>query len=224
MGNVGEEGICCFCFRLKYGVFLITVFCFLTSLFALLASVQVEARMMVGGFDSTGRTVGGFFGLVGILGSIIGMLGINENVPIYMRIFLWTYVFVFLSRFFVFVRDVEQLSGCTAITSRIQPTVNDIAITTIAKQGHCFGVTAGYVIGWTIEFLLAGYFAWVTLQWLWHMESTPVYKIRFPAEEEVEDEDEEDLKPLFPNEAQPIYIGDTVQAREYGAMQGSAQI
>jgi len=123
-------------------------------------------------------------GALGLVFSGIGLLGIYDNTPTYVRVFWYFMIAEIVVSIAIFGADMVQLQGCESwLTSSVQNQAYNPTLDRIAKEGACSMTRVAYGVIWCLLFLIRSYFAFVVWQFYRTISEGSNYLIHFDKEE-----------------------------------------
>eukprot|EP00389_Voromonas_pontica_P002346 GDKH01003475.1.p1 GENE.GDKH01003475.1~~GDKH01003475.1.p1 ORF type:complete len:205 (-),score=32.34 GDKH01003475.1:426-1040(-) len=181
---MGENiGRCCICIPTRLGVFLLACSMFLMGISNLIGLVIQDARFVSGGYSYTAFAISSAVGCAGLIFGFTGCLGAHDNSAGLVGWFAFFYVVSLVAHAVVFSLDMVTLGQCeTWLTSVESQTSYNPTLEAIARNGLCEWTKYSYVTGFTVDFVMGIYFAFVIYKYKAVLESKPASLLRFPAD------------------------------------------
>lgn len=153
---------------------------FIGSFVCILALFSDDSRFQSGGYNPHFNKMQIFFGAFGFAFGTIGLLGVYDDKPNWIRIYNY-YQFAKLAVLaFVFVADQYTLQSCDGWVSNINSHINyNPTLESISLLGLCKWVRTCYTIGFAFDFALNFYWANVSYDYCSKLEMNPPYLISF---------------------------------------------
>lgn len=164
------------CLPLRTGCYIIGVLYLSHSLLALFGFFSEDTRLTVGGFTWSGRMVIGAVGFVGIFCAFLGLVGLNDNNPIWVRNFCYYMIVRTICIIGVFVADTYALQGCEDMIKNGQ-FFDNYVVQSISVAGKCKNTKKAYTICFVIDLLLSIYGIFVLRRFCNITETCPTYLI-----------------------------------------------
>mmetsp|Transcript_44583 Transcript_44583/g.81399 ORF Transcript_44583/g.81399 Transcript_44583/m.81399 type:complete len:263 (-) Transcript_44583:20-808(-) len=173
-----------FCIPLRIGVFIYAFLMLILSGTAVLGLFTEDGRVLVGGYGTAGHSEVALLGIIGVIFSIGGLIGVSDNYG------SWVYPLCYYSFVYAMLRvilvalDLRQFRECTdmGLAGTHISSVDDLsgynpALSAVALDGRCHA-TEGHYLGCTIgvvAFTLYG--AATTMRWCAFVTRFPSYPI-----------------------------------------------
>jgi len=190
MAFTRDHGQCCVCLPLKLGVGLICMFVFgygcfsAVSMFKSVASGGTDNSMSIdlqsGGYNPNFFRLSGIVGVFGIFTSFVGLLGVYDDKPGWIRCFLHYLQFMVLCSIVVFAADLYTLSGCEGFGALPEDgRMKNPAMLELSTRGMCYWGRLAYILGFAIQFVVLCYMLYNVWKYCTQIELNPPYPIDF---------------------------------------------
>lgn len=180
MGGQKDVGTCCLCINLRWGVGALCIWQFVRGCICVLGLFVQDIKIQSGGYNPDFRWLQNCVGSLGLIFGITGLMGIYDNKPSWIRVYVY-FVFVTLAvSLVVFLADLYELAKCDAWTNNMHSQINyNAPLENVAIKGLCGWTRRAYVVGWIIEFSCLVYFAYVTFCYYSRTCLGPTYLLHF---------------------------------------------
>lgn len=219
-----DIGSCCICVPLSVGVVLICTYHFFFGIISIIGLFIDDVRLQSGGYNVHTHALQVMVCAAGVIFGSIGFRGVTDNDSTAVRKFLHFQYTKLLSMWIIFVADMIALTQCDtwATTLNSQRRFNP-PMDSIAKKGLCDMARLCYCVGFVADFSMNCYFAWITRDYQWKLESCPSHLIRFM---DNHTDDHATMTFYNPSVGEPIQYLDPPARRPqdvYGANYGAAE-
>jgi len=139
-----------------------------------------DIRFVPGGYNLHTARLQLYVGAIGTFASLVGFLGLWDNVPSFIRLFNY-YLFIFLTvQVLVFTADLITLSLCDGWAGNIQSQITfNPALYAPSVAGLCQVARVSYLIGFVLDFSLHAYFTYCSVDYERKLAMNPTYNIDF---------------------------------------------
>jgi len=178
------------CLPLKLGVGLISMVYFSYGCFCVVSLFKsafgggtdhsMSINLQSGGYNPLFYRLSSVVGIIGIPLSFAGLLGIYDDKPGWIRVFLHYLQFRLVCCFVVFVADMTTLWSCegfAGVPEDIRP-VNP-AMLELSSRHMCYWGRLAYILGFAIQTIVDLYFLWKVWSYHAQIELNPPYPIDF---------------------------------------------
>jgi len=182
-----DHGQCCLCLPLKFGVGLITMYILITgfwsvvSLFSSQASGQVgspSVALQSGGYNLFFAHLPSSIGVLGLGFGFFGILGVYDDKPQWVRIFLYYFYVRMGVNVFCFLADLYTLYWCKGFAEKSTADAN-MALWELSHDGLCFDGRIAYIIGFAARTIVDLYMLYYVWKYVTTLELNPPYPIDF---------------------------------------------
>jgi len=190
MAFARDLGQCCICLPLKLGVGLISMIYFSYGCFCVVSLFKstfgggdadaMSISLQSGGYNQFFLRLSSIVGIIGIPLSFVGFLGIYDDKPSWMQVFLHFCQFRLFCNVVVFLADLYTLRECegfAALPVDIRP-VNP-AMLELSSRHMCFWGRCAYILGFAISTLVDLYFLYKVWSYYSQIMLNPPYPIDF---------------------------------------------
>jgi hypothetical protein len=170
-------GHCCGCLPVRLGVLVYSSFILFLSICAVVGVVSEDTRVLVGGYTHWTRISVDILGCLGVVFSLLSIVGIHDNHPRWVKLFLYYAIVRVIARAFIFWSDVDMLETCetlglTSLNGYYNPAME------AAKLTHrCQSTTWLYCFVSISDILISLYAIYNAWKWCSYVENTPMYHI-----------------------------------------------
>mmetsp|Transcript_66837 Transcript_66837/g.159967 ORF Transcript_66837/g.159967 Transcript_66837/m.159967 type:complete len:219 (+) Transcript_66837:88-744(+) len=172
-------GVCMCCVPIRLGIFLFTLYVMVTSLAAIAGAVSPDVGFACGGFTPWSFTAMLFFGVLGIIASIVGLIGLGDNSVAWVRSFGYLSLVRFVALMVLAWVDQNQLDSCKTLSDShiaFSEKYSD-ALLRVSMSGMCTEVFTVHLILVLLDVVI--YIAGIkaTFKWCYAVGTCPAYHI-----------------------------------------------
>lgn len=194
MAFVRDHGQCCLCFPLKAGVGLVCMYYFSYGMFCLVAIFKSTAaaantqsmsiNLQFGGYNPAFFRLSTIVGIAGVVTGFIGILGVYDDFPKWIRVFYHYLQFQLFCGLIVFLADLWTLRGCEkyALLPEDERTWNP-ALFQLSSRDMCHWGRIAYIIGYVLQNIVEIYMLFNVWKYVSQIELNPPYPIDFGYEQ-----------------------------------------
>lgn len=175
MAFVKDYGQCCLVLPLKLGVGLIAMLVFANACLCVLAVTVQDIRFQPNGYDPNFMYLPSAVGTFGLVFGFVGLLGVYDDKPGWVRVFLIFMLVNLLAKAIAMVADFVKLMQCDNWFQTHAPGDN-AAMEVLHNAGVCFYSRWAYGIGSGLDFLFWVYCA----HRVWVLKSQIDYGTAYP--------------------------------------------
>mmetsp|Transcript_105748 Transcript_105748/g.166943 ORF Transcript_105748/g.166943 Transcript_105748/m.166943 type:complete len:260 (-) Transcript_105748:50-829(-) len=170
-------GHCCGCLPIRTGVLVYSIFILFLSFCAVAGIVSEDTRVLVGGYTQWTHTAVDILGCLGVVFSLLSIVGLHDNHPRWVKFFLYYAILRVIARFFIFWSDVNMLDTCetlglTSVNGYYNPAMEAVKLT-----NRCHSTTYIYWFVSLFDILVSLYAIYMAWTWCSYVENTPMYHI-----------------------------------------------
>jgi len=176
------------CLPLKLGVGLISMFIFAYGCFCMVAMLRASMfsgpiDLQSGGYNPIFRNWPVIVGIIGIFAGFFGFLGIYDDKPGWIRMFLRYLQVRLICSIIVFCADMYTLHGCESFASLPEDgRTNNSALLELSNRNMCYWGRIAYILGSVFQFLIDIYMVYQVWKYTTQIELNPPYAIDFGSE------------------------------------------
>mmetsp|Transcript_59510 Transcript_59510/g.134162 ORF Transcript_59510/g.134162 Transcript_59510/m.134162 type:complete len:219 (-) Transcript_59510:90-746(-) len=172
-------GDCLFCIPLRFGISLIAVGHLAHAFVCILVLFTHDLRLQSGGYSTHTTRLQAIVGCFGLWFGFIGLSGASDSKISWIKSFAHFQDAKIVVSAIVFVFDMVALTRCPEWAGLLGSKESNPALYAISSKGQCQMARLCYVIGFTIDFGICYYFAWVTHLFCKKLQNCPGYLIQF---------------------------------------------
>merc|ERR1712083_325342 len=117
------------------------------------------------------------------MGGFIGLLGIYDDKPGWVKVFNYWMLVKLISIVLTFIADYRMLELCdTWLENPNYRVAGNVQMDKLAEEGVCPWARIAYIIGCSVDFSVWVYFTWITFAYQSALELNPPYSIDFGKE------------------------------------------
>jgi len=190
MAFTRDHGQCCIFLPLKLGVGLISMITFSYGCFCMVSMLKssfaggsqhsMSINLQFGGYNPMFLRLSDYIGIAGIPLSFFGLLGIYDDKPTWIRVFLQFLQLNLLCSFIVFAADLSTLWSCEGFAGlpEDERPLNP-ALLELSSRHMCFWGRFAYILGFALETIVNVYFVYNVWRYNGQIELNPPYPIDF---------------------------------------------
>lgn len=223
MGFARDHGTCLMILPLKLGVSLVAMLTFVDSITCIVASLTGDIRFQPNGYNQHMYRVPSFIGVPGLFFGFIGILGIYDDKPGWVRALL-NYLYLKVVAIAVSsIADYWTLQKCDSwLSSSERIDHPNEQLTKVAESGVCPWARLSYAVGMGIVFLIWLYCTYKLYTYLRQIDCNPTYPVDFGYEKhDVQGRWQhfqvKDPRPTEADENDPL-LHEKQEDEEYGSM------
>eukprot|EP00440_Ansanella_granifera_P017303 gb/GFBE01018792.1/.p1 GENE.gb/GFBE01018792.1/~~gb/GFBE01018792.1/.p1 ORF type:complete len:254 (+),score=53.46 gb/GFBE01018792.1/:1-762(+) len=183
MAFARDHGTCCVVLPLKLGVSFVAMLVWFDAILCTVATFTGDIRFQPNGYNQAFYRVPTFVGVPGIFIGFIGILGIYDDKPEWVR---WLVYFLFVKLAALVtasVADYWTLRKCDSwLSSTEHLTTENEQLTVLAEAEVCPWARLAYLVGSSIIILFWAYCTHHTYYYMQQIEANPGYQIDFGIE------------------------------------------
>lgn len=144
----------------------------------------MSINLQTGGYNPEFFRLSTIMGIAGVLFGMIGILGVYDDLPKWMRAFFHFMQAKLLCDCIVFAADVWTLSGCEKYASLPEKEqIFNPALFQLSKHDMCHWGRAAYIIGFAVQIIFEVYMLFNVWKYVSSIELNPPYPIDFGYEQ-----------------------------------------
>jgi len=176
-----DVGTCMLCIELRWGVGMLCIIQFISSIYAIFSLFIRDIRYQPGGYNPHFVLGNNIIESFGILLAIFGFRGIYQGHASWVW---WYLIFLYLktcTSAIVFFADYWELSKCIDFSDNATMGAHyaNATLEHVAVKGLCNWTKTAYVIGWLINFTFILYFTYVTHLYYERTKHGAIYLLSF---------------------------------------------
>lgn len=211
-----DQGECCFFIPIRLGCGLIAMVAFCQGCFHSLVYFGNYSVYTSGGYNQRTKWWSVIVGSLGIGFGLMGLLGVYDNKLRWLQAFAYYEAFKVAFMIFVFYWDMQTMGGCEqwsySMTSHLS---TNGALEVLSDNLLCGAAWKAYKYGFSVDFGLQCYFAYVVWTFYSLMCAAPAYRIKF----------DNKWEPFMPSRlGEPSeYLRDREAEAKYNSMRGDLE-
>lgn len=171
-------GHCLGCVPVRTGVAAFSWFILFLSVCAVLGLVTEDTRILVGGYSAPwSKWFTDVCGVLGIVFSLMGLIGLSDNHPYWVRLFAYYATFRVVLRIYSVWADYGIIHDCETFGLSSVTSQYNAAMETVVLHGRCSTTRLYYAIISALDIFFSLYGIWNTFFWCRIVETSPMYHI-----------------------------------------------
>jgi len=170
-------GHCLGCVPVRTGVLAFACFILFLSLCAVAGIVTEDTRVLVGGYTYWSNNTVDILGCVGVIVSLMGIIGVNDNHSRWVRWFTNFALLRVIARVFILWADWNELQGCEKFGISSLSAHYNAAMETVVLQGRCMTIRPAYLAISVADILISLHGVWNAYYWCFMVDHSPMYHI-----------------------------------------------
>lgn len=176
-----DHGRCCLVLPLKFGIGIIAMYEFVSSLVCIMALLTGDIRFQATGYNPQFYHLYTGVGAFGLVFAFVGLLGVYDDKPDWIRHYNLFLIAKQIALFVSICADVHVLRRCEGWTKHHTAEENPHMFL-LSQQGVCPWAQWAYFLGCTVDFLFNLYFVYLSLHYQKMILMYPSYKVDFANE------------------------------------------